>query len=921
MRSFPQDKIPDKKDSIPTGSIKQRGENKSRQPKAEEVDDEYDISEDIRRLNLAPDLKKMRAKAKVQDPDDHDSDSSFHTEDESSDDDGEGNLDTLQVDMDAFIESIDEFVKGDEPFDEEEKFDYTDPYFRLGLDDLNTLVLNDIAKNTGSGIPQRQYRRLQDFLELTTENGRPKDDRAAAKLLTLITFFKGKKFDCCRDSCMSFARYPKLRHCPYCKKARYLQGGRKPAAQYTVFQLEHRLRLHYSNPVMARIYKNYRAHAERTLIDSGRITDYWSGKIHSTLQKERGLFKNPTDIALSFSTDGAKAFKTRSSFHIWPGLFQVLNLPPEMRVKRCNLLLGLIIPEPNNPRNIDSFLVPVVDELVRLEAGVSNAYDADSKRHFQLHAYNTVVCTDMQARPSLIHSTGPQSISMCEYCYIKGIKSGGVYAPHTCPEDLPPWEKHRLDKSRQEGKACYDFSVGDKFQTSNPPRKTDSGWRSVAADIEKLKDEENIKSLSRQHGIRGRSEFARLKAIIFPWSFPPCGMHLFHENCTPKLTRHYMGTFGEKKKDPDSVAKPDAPTKGKVNDKEPNYNQSIKKAIRISKIERPGKEKLDKEHGTSTDLTTNRGQKSSTKSKEVVSRKEKPVAPRKRKCSGDVDMVVSPTFSPPNINPTRDLRGGAEPRKRTARIATSDMDYSDNSQKRKRQDPSSSDVDITDAGATTASTLSVIVLKMPSGKTGQTNTTDIDRSDLSPTMVSNDEKWDDLAMTDSIAEQTTELKTPGQKKTVPQRTTPKSAKAFKVTKPKRQLRVDTKTSARLKIPKKRRKKADVSKTKFRDRDDPYNIKPEQWEMIGKDTLASSQWFPTSFGDNIKDFTKRCHDLKAANWSRWALTECLIHLKDRLDDFHYRELVNYVRAVQMAMQHEFTLDELQELYTRIMRFSK
>jgi hypothetical protein len=40
-----------------------------------------------------------------------------------------------------------------------------------------------------------------------------------------------------------------------------------------------------------------------------------------------------------------------------------LNLPPEERVKINNLILAMIIPGPHQPKDIDSLLVPLIEEM------------------------------------------------------------------------------------------------------------------------------------------------------------------------------------------------------------------------------------------------------------------------------------------------------------------------------------------------------------------------------------------------------------------------------------------------------------------------------------------------------------------------------------------------------------------------------
>ncbi|KAF8583647.1 hypothetical protein K439DRAFT_1280167, partial [Ramaria rubella] len=46
------------------------------------------------------------------------------------------------------------------------------------------------------------------------------------------------------------------------------------------------------------------------------------------------------------------------------------NFPPEIRMHVENLILLGVIPGPNSPKSLDSFLVPFVEECLKLATGV-----------------------------------------------------------------------------------------------------------------------------------------------------------------------------------------------------------------------------------------------------------------------------------------------------------------------------------------------------------------------------------------------------------------------------------------------------------------------------------------------------------------------------------------------------------------------
>lgn len=235
-----------------------------------------------------------------------------------------------------------------------------------------------------------------------------------------------------------------------------------------------------------------------------------------------------------------------------------------MRVIRANMLLSMVIPGPKNPKNLDTFLAPVIKELVKLEAGVE-VWDAFRERDFTLHTYCPLIASDWIARASLLHTSGPTAISFCDYCSIKGIRAGGTYCPHTAPRtNIPPKARDRLLKRKLKGEPVFDLLSGEKYKYSNPPRQTDQGFRDIADDVaEAIQRNENVDELIFEHGIKGRCAFTRLRAIVFPWSFPPCAMHMLFENICPNLTRMYRGTYfkvKEEEEDDDKTGAKNVPS-------------------------------------------------------------------------------------------------------------------------------------------------------------------------------------------------------------------------------------------------------------------------------------------------------------------------------------------------------------------------
>ena len=97
-------------------------------------------------------------------------------------------------------------------------------------------------------------------------------------------------------------------------------------------------------------------------------------------------FSDDRDIALGFAMDGFAPFK-KWKHTTWILLIFNYNLPLDKRFQKDNILCAGIIPGPKKPWDTDSFIYPLVQELLELMTGVS-AYDALLSSLFVLHAYS-----------------------------------------------------------------------------------------------------------------------------------------------------------------------------------------------------------------------------------------------------------------------------------------------------------------------------------------------------------------------------------------------------------------------------------------------------------------------------------------------------------------------------------------------------
>ena len=258
---------------------------------------------------------------------------------------------------------------------------------------------------------------------------------------------------CCVNSCLAFtADYKGLDECLFCNEPRFDQR-KHPRQTFDYIPITHRLRLQFANAKRAAKLQDYR----KSLVSTqwaGGIRDYWDGMLHQE-HKQQGFFRDYRDIGFLFSTDGVQLFKI-GKFDIWPLLLINLNLPPSERVKKENLLLCGIIPGKRNPKDIHSFLRPMIDELKELEVGIAGVYDASTKSVFTLRAHLCLVSGDLPAIAKVMGISGHNSYEYCRFCKVCGIHQGHIYCPLQSPFGWPD-----------------DF----EFDPMNLPLRTDQGYR------------------------------------------------------------------------------------------------------------------------------------------------------------------------------------------------------------------------------------------------------------------------------------------------------------------------------------------------------------------------------------------------------------------------------------------------------------
>lgn len=230
----------------------------------------------------------------------------------------------------------------------------------------------------------------------------------------------------------------------------------------------------------------------------------WNSVTKLREEQSYNHFAGCDDIALALSTDGAKLFK-RGRADCWPLMLVNLNLPPEQRYQKSRVMSCGVIHGPGSPVEIDTFLEPLVADLVKLGRGIEIERQGLVIEKTLMRAFVLYVFGDMPAVAKPMQMKGHNAVYACRACKIKGLRAHNQqYCPLNGPVDAP------------------DDLEGDIARVYDPldlPMRTDQKHREDAA----LADEaEKVNSAiyeraTKATGVKGTPVLARLSAIRLRW--------------------------------------------------------------------------------------------------------------------------------------------------------------------------------------------------------------------------------------------------------------------------------------------------------------------------------------------------------------------------------------------------------------------
>ncbi|KZV62094.1 hypothetical protein PENSPDRAFT_549409, partial [Peniophora sp. CONT] len=237
------------------------------------------------------------------------------------------------------------------------------------------------------------------------------------------------RFDMCVNSCTAFTG-PRLdpakeenRSCPTCEQPRFDPSNTKkdvPRRTFDTVLAGFALQAQFATPDHADA-ASYRARAtaklfpeydEKGFVD--QIGDFVTGT--DILDAEIG----EDDICLMWSGDGFQLWELKKSdcyVYIWV----LLDLPPDLRYKKQYVIPGAIIPGPNKPGCLDSFIFPGLYHIKALQREGLRIWNAAKQREYTAPLHVLFVTADTVAAAEATGLVGHVGKEGCRrYCGYKG---------------------------------------------------------------------------------------------------------------------------------------------------------------------------------------------------------------------------------------------------------------------------------------------------------------------------------------------------------------------------------------------------------------------------------------------------------------------------------------------------------------------
>ena len=182
---------------------------------------------------------------------------------------------------------------------------------------------------------------------------------------------------CCLDGCvLSRRELQKHETCPKCGKNRYQEGSKiVPNKVIRHFHFISQLKCLCGSPRIAKLLRwHYEQVASGGDSDRTKIEFVVDSPTWKHIEKiDPSFLEDCRNIRMDLSLDGINPLFVKSIGHsTWPSVLIMYNFLPRLVTKKFFLILSILISgkESLNDKNIDVFLEPLLEELLKLWDGV-----------------------------------------------------------------------------------------------------------------------------------------------------------------------------------------------------------------------------------------------------------------------------------------------------------------------------------------------------------------------------------------------------------------------------------------------------------------------------------------------------------------------------------------------------------------------
>jgi len=371
-----------------------------------------------------------------------------------------------------------------------------------------------------------------------------------------------KSIECCKNSCCAFdGAYRDEKKCPFCQANRYLDKAETRAANYFhPIPITPRLQALFSNRDKVIEMRYHVEEDQRHDSDDSEqlvLNDIFDGRHYQTLQGEyvrlsdpeevleHRFFSDSRDIALGLSLDGFTFYEdlgrkeSKNTYNSWALILINYNLPPDQRTLQKNIIFLCFIPGPGQPKDLNSFLVSLVEELTHLARGIPNTYDADTCTFFCLHAYLIIVFGDMPAIVKAMCMKGHNGMSCCRICSIIGQKHTKATAMQQGGQELGISTTYYPALQGPDGVSVW--TIRELVSSPRTHKDFDMYYKEINALPQTPKHLQDGKC--KQYGVNKKSILFNVPGINFGRSFPHDLMHAIFENTVGNLVSWWTGCF------------------------------------------------------------------------------------------------------------------------------------------------------------------------------------------------------------------------------------------------------------------------------------------------------------------------------------------------------------------------------------------